>query len=353
MESFETILARMQQTYQELSGVPAEDATDIGIRLKVMAGEIHALQAYLDYIERQAFPQTAVGEGLEHHAAERGLTRWQAEPAKGSLVFSRGEALTYDVDIPKGVVCTTAGDSPIEYVTTQACVLKAGSLSTSAAAEAVVSGQASNAAKGSVCVLSTVPTGIEAVTNNEPFTGGRDEETDDSLRARVLACWGFSPSGSNAEFYRRCALACPGVGSASAVAREDGDGTVGVYIRGIDGAVDDATLQAVQADLSEKREINVTVNVKKAQELVWDVNVYVLPVAGCTQEAAQQAAEEAVRRYFSTLRIGDPFMLIQVGQYLLNTGYISNYNFSMSTTDGDSVTGGIYVPGDVWAGELL
>ena len=74
MESFETILERMKESYRELSGVPAQDATDIGIRLKIMAGEIHALQAYLAYIERQAFPDTAVDEGLEHHAAQRGLS---------------------------------------------------------------------------------------------------------------------------------------------------------------------------------------------------------------------------------------------------------------------------------------
>ena len=69
--------------------------------------------------------------------------------------------------------------------------------------------------------------------------------------------------------------------------------------------------------------------------------------------SVQQAAEEAVRRYFTTLRIGDPFMLIQVGQYLLNTGYIANYDFAISTTDGASVQGGIYVPGNIWAGELV
>lgn len=353
MEAFETILERMKESYRELSGVPAQDATDIGIRLKIMAGEIHALQAYLAYIERQAFPDTAVGEGLEHHAAQRGLSRRLAEPAKGILTFSRGEALDYDVDIPKGVVCTTAGASPLEFVTTESCILKAGKLSTTAAAEAVVPGQGSNAAEDTVCVLSTIPTGIESVTNTEAFTGGRDKENDDALRARVLACWGFSPSGSNAEFYRRCALACPGVGSASAIPREDGAGTVGVYIRGIDAAADEATLKAVQQELSDKREINVTVTVKHAQEMKKNVDVYVVPVAGCTQEAAQQAAEEAVRRYFTTLRIGDPFMLIQVGQYLLNTGYIANYDFAISTTDGASVQGGIYVPGNIWAGELV
>ena len=46
-------------------------------------------------------------------------------------------------------------------------------------------------------------------------------------------------------------------------------------------------------------------------------------------------------------------MLIQVGQYLLNTGYIANYDFAVSTTDGASVQGGIYVPGNIWAGELV
>ena len=38
MESYEMILNRMLTAYREHSGISAEDATDIGIRMKVLAG---------------------------------------------------------------------------------------------------------------------------------------------------------------------------------------------------------------------------------------------------------------------------------------------------------------------------
>ena len=352
MDSYETILERMRAAYKEAAGVPAEDATDIGIRLKVLAGEVHSLQAYLAYIERQSFPQTATGEGLEHHAAQRGLQRRVAQAARGELTFSRGTALSYDVEIPEGVVCTTTGEEPLEYATEQACTLAAGTLNVTVPARAVQAGQKSNAAAGTVCVFSTVPTGVEAVTNNTAFTGGRNTESDDALRARLLAAYSVLPSGSNGEFYRRRALECAGVASACAVPRENGVGTVGVYVRGEEGAVTDAELQNVQQTLESLRELGVTVTVKRAVETAKSIYVYVQPAAGCTQAAAEAAAVEAMRRYFTTLQIGDPFLLIQVGQYLLNTGMIANYEFAISATDGAAVVGGVYVPGTLWAGEM-
>ncbi len=39
-ETYESILSRMQDRFQELAGFPADDASDIGIRLKVLAGEL-------------------------------------------------------------------------------------------------------------------------------------------------------------------------------------------------------------------------------------------------------------------------------------------------------------------------
>jgi len=353
METYEAILQRMQTVYREAMGVPAEDATDIGIRLKILAGEVHALQAYLQYIEQQAFPQTAVGDGLDRHAAQRGLTRRGACPARGELTFSRAAALLYDLEIPAGVVCCTAGEDPMEYVTCAPCVLPAGRLSVNVEAEATVPGQGGNAAAGTVCVLSTVPNGVEAVTNAAPFTGGRNEETDEALRARLLAAYSVLPNSTNAESYRRMALACEGVTSACAVPRENGVGTVGVYIRGEEGAAAEDVLNTVQKTLDEQREIGVTVTVKRAVEETKNVQVYVAPVPGCTQAAAEEAAVEAIRRYFETLQIGDPFLLIQVGQYLLNTGMIPNSDFALSAADGGAITGGVYVPGDLWAGELV
>lgn len=55
-ETYESILSRMQGRFQELAGFPADDASDIGIRLKVLAGELFSACTNLDWLKRQVFP---------------------------------------------------------------------------------------------------------------------------------------------------------------------------------------------------------------------------------------------------------------------------------------------------------
>ena len=52
METYEEILGRMQGTFEELAGYPADDASDIGIRLRVLAGEVYSLTAAMDWPRR-------------------------------------------------------------------------------------------------------------------------------------------------------------------------------------------------------------------------------------------------------------------------------------------------------------
>lgn len=51
-ETYESILSRMQDRFQELAGFPADDASDIGIRLKVLAGELFSACTNLDWLKR-------------------------------------------------------------------------------------------------------------------------------------------------------------------------------------------------------------------------------------------------------------------------------------------------------------
>ena len=75
LESYKEILERMRAKYIEESGNKPEDVSDIGIRLRVMAGEVYRLQARMDWLWKQAFPETADGAQLDLHGAQRGLVR--------------------------------------------------------------------------------------------------------------------------------------------------------------------------------------------------------------------------------------------------------------------------------------
>ncbi len=55
--TYENILAKMKARYRELSGFDADNASDIGIRLKIFAAETAEYYERLDELERQMFPQ--------------------------------------------------------------------------------------------------------------------------------------------------------------------------------------------------------------------------------------------------------------------------------------------------------
>ena len=277
--TYEEIRARMAAEYEAQAGFAPDDASDAGIRIRVLAGEIYTALRMLEAVKDEAFPQTASGEALELHAMERGLSRKPAVRAQGTLTFSRETALTYDVEIPQGTVCAASAGAA-EFETTEAAVLAAGALSVTVPAQAVAGGKAFNAAAGAVDTLVTPPAGIEGVTNGAAFSGGADAESDDALRARLLQSWSILPNGTNAETYRRAAQQVPGVGSVNVVPRASGTGTVAVYLYGDGAPAAEETVGAVQAVLEAMREINVSVTVAAAEPAPRLVTAYIEPKDG-------------------------------------------------------------------------
>ena len=138
---FEEIYARMAAEYKTQAGVELEDAADVSIRLKVLAGELYTVLCAAESLKLNCFPQTAAGEALDLHAEERGLVRKDAVKSVGTLTFSRRTALSYAAEIPAGTVCAASGENAVEYETTEAAVLPAGALTVTAAAQAVLGGR--------------------------------------------------------------------------------------------------------------------------------------------------------------------------------------------------------------------
>ena len=105
-EGMGEFLQKMQSRYEELTGMKADDASDIGVRLKILAEQLAMLKGQLEEVKRQTFAQTACGEALERHAAARGLSRKPASFARGEVVFSRTVPAAEDIVIPKGTPLT-------------------------------------------------------------------------------------------------------------------------------------------------------------------------------------------------------------------------------------------------------
>jgi len=108
--------------------------------------------------------------------------------ATGVLVFSRPTAALSDITIPAGTVCAALADDGtlIQFTVDEAVTLETGDTQAYANATAQVAGTAGNVSTGLVTIIRTPIVGISEVTNDAPFSGGTDEESDTDLRERAL-----------------------------------------------------------------------------------------------------------------------------------------------------------------------
>ncbi len=332
-QTYEQILARMESVYQVEAGFVPEQMSDLGIRLRVLAGELYNLQSGMLWLKRQAFPQTASGEYLEDHAAQRGLTRKGASSASGMLTFSRSKALNYAVTIPKGIICALEADPAIRFITTEEAVLPANLTAVSVKAVAEQGGGAYNAAAGTITQMITPPIGMEAVINEAAFTGGTGAENDEQLRKRLLHQFLNRSNGTNKAFYTNFVSSYDGVYSANTVAVNGEIDSVVVYVCGKDGIVPSELRAQIQEDINAIKEINVRAAVLNAAEKAIGLTCAVTPAPPYTLAEIKEECEALLGAYITELHIGEKFVAAQAMQNLMNAGLICNYKLSSASVD--------------------
>ncbi len=325
MENYEEILTRMKTKFAELSGITLNDDSDVGIRMKVLAGEILSLQSNVQWLKNQMFAQTASGTQLEYIAAARGITRKPATTSVGTLTFGRDTALNYDVEIPAGTVCSTSEAEPIRVKTTQTATLTAGMLSVTVPAQSEGGGSAQNTGIGSVKVMVTPPAAITSVTNEDAFTGGIDAESDEELRERIIESYKNISNGTNSAFYKEQVLKHDEIYSASVVAKERGVGTVDIYVAIRGGVPDDSVVTQLQTEITELRELNVDVQVNKADTIEVAVGVDISVKDGYSFNEIKQQCIDNIINYFNTLKIGEPCLVAAIGNAVYTVPGVENY----------------------------
>lgn len=202
----------MRNRFYEECGEDVKDYSDIELRFKAVASEIYAACTASDFALKQAFVQTATGDYLDKHAEMRGITRKQPEFAKGTLSFFVSEKLDFDVDIPKGTICSVKDNPLIQFATDFGAWLPAGSEGVSIPSTAISEGEEYNVPADSATVLVNPPEYVYSATNQNAFTGGADLETDESLRQRIIDSYGAALSnGVNSKSMEEQILTIEGI----------------------------------------------------------------------------------------------------------------------------------------------
>lgn len=258
--------------------------SDYDVAVRVIAGASHELYSAIEFGRRQLFTETAETSYLERRGRLFNIERKAATYAVGVVQFA-WEAVT---DIPTGTLVQTSGG--LQYQTT-------GSPDSSgyAPVQSVEAGAAYNLTAGEELTLVSSIAGVTGATVTTAIAGGTDAETDDSLRARILARTQNPPRTGTAEDYVAWALEVPGVTRAWCHPRESGPGTVTVRIMADDttGFPDAALLAAVQEYLESKADVLADIYVVSPIAQPVDFTLQITP-DNVTQRARAEAALQAL-----------------------------------------------------------
>ena len=327
MKTYDQLLSSMEETYSSLTGFSPNDASDIGIRMKVLAAVCAEFYQELSQLQRDLFAQTATGAYLDMHAQTRGLSRKQAIPSTGILRFLRDTAALSDIVIPQGTLCACPGDSQLRFVTDRQAVLEKGAAAVDVPAHAQAGGEETNTAANTVTVLITPPQGISRVTNPSPFTGGAQAETDSQLRKRRVDSYRFISNGTNAAFYKKLASQTDSIRSAHVIPRARGRGTVDVVIADESGTASPELVGRLQKEMEEKREINVDVQVQSAQILPVTISLEFRCSPGYDPEETAQACTDIIGQTLNRYEIAAPLYLCDLYAMLYGTPQLQSYTF--------------------------
>ncbi len=327
MDTYDGILQRMREKYRVQTGHWPDDASDIGIRLKVLAGELVAAFKELDWLKSQMFPTTAAGEYLDLHAAQRGLTRGSGTKATGRVSFRLPYALSYDVVVPAGTVVSTTGNEPVRFTTTSTATITAGVTSAVANIEALEPGIGGNVAAQRISLIVTPVAGVTSVTNENATDGGYEPEIDEHLRRRILDSYVNIPNGTNKAYYEREALAVNGVAAVGVIPMLRGPGTVDVFVSGAGGAATPALLEQVRERLRTAREINVDVQVSRLSFVPVDITMMMKVRDGYDFGEVRSECVAAIEDYFSLLGGGESVYLSDIGECVAHVDGVLNYSF--------------------------
>jgi len=331
MKTTDEIYQEMREDYTRETGIVLSDSGDMALRLKAFAAQLNSLWAQAEWVKRQAFPQTARGMHLDYHAQLRGLSRGGATKAQGEVTFYINEAVSALLTIPAGTVCLA--ESGTEFITREADGIVSGELECTVQVAARFSGGLGNVPAGSVVRMAEAPVGILGCVNAKGFSGGREQESDEALRERIISSYRRLPNGANAAFYEAQALSVDGVSVAVVVPRARGIGTVDIIVAAETGMPTSGLVNKVAELLEAQREICVDLCVRAPEAISVEVSASIEIEKGHSFDAVSAKVRAALESHFGGERLGQDVLVAELGSIIFAVEGVRNYSLTMPAGD--------------------
>ncbi len=226
------IVQEMVDDFKSITGVTL-DPTNVDdsyvAKFYAEAGAISSMYAQAQRVLNDVFPATASTDGLLKHLAARSLSsQIQPQPSTGVLKLTGNSS---GIAIGIGAQAKRVSDGAV-FTCIQAGVTGS-DLTASLYFQSQSTGNSQNLdSLNQPFTLTSAISGLQsAVTNVSLFLDGRDLETDDEMRARILAHDQDENSGGNQAAYEAWALAASNqVVTAKTIRLPRGPDTVDTYI---------------------------------------------------------------------------------------------------------------------------
>ena len=250
----------------------------------------------------ESYVVSATGEYLDLRAEEAGVMRIPATHAVVTASFTSSDGQPYAVGI--GSRFSSIGDEPIYYAVTEKVSEGVYRLT------AEESGPVGNEYVGVLLPLDNFNDFGQALLT-EITVPARDDETDDSLRARVIAEKGVGAFGGNIEDYTRMITDLDDVGGVQVYPAWQGGGTV---LLSIVNNVFEVPSQELVSEVQEAIDpvidgsgvglapIGHKVTVRGPVQKVIDVSFYMNVESGANQSAIFDEAKTVIGNYFLSVR---------------------------------------------------
>ena len=318
----------------------------------LIAAALVLAEAYeytLPEVIKLIFPEYSYGEFLDYHAKTRGLTRKSATAAIGQVTVT-GKANTV---IPAGSLFSTAttyNETSMLYETLEEVEIPE-SRTVKVSIRCIQPGAVGNTGADTVVLTASRLPDIKTVTNEEPITGGTEEETDESLIERIVAydkSQGSNYVGSMAD-YKRWATSVDGVGSATIIPAQDTSGLVTIVITDANG--DPATEQLCESvynyimspDSPYERlaPINACIQVAPPDTMEISISAIVELTDGATLDSVKKAFAALLSAYLPTAMDDGEIKYTRVAAALATTDGANDFSdLKIGLKDGDKVSYG-------------
>jgi uncharacterized phage protein gp47/JayE len=317
-QTYTEILNRLKS--QAPSGIDSTEGSFIHDALSPAALEMAQLYANLDVVLTLAFAQTTNGQYLDYRAGEHGLERKAAVCAAGTIKVTGNQGIV----IPQGQIFVT--DGGMEFVTTESATIPAEG-SVLIKIQAKNPGVTGNVPAGNIKKAQAAIPGVISINNENPVTGGVDEETDESLLNRLLEKVRNPATSGNASHYLQWAKEVVGVGDAKVFPLWNGNGTVKVVIVNSEKKSADQALVTDTANYIESvRPVGATVTVESAIPLDLNITASVTLAEGYTIEQVTTSFQDLFTDYLQEIALKQIYVsYAKIGSTLLETPGILDY----------------------------